>query len=463
MSKSGCFSPYHHFPPLFCFPLFSRDIPMSQTLRRSFLKGSTLATASAVVVSQAKQAQALTLQNQLRVGVIGLGGQGKSHLRGYLENPEVEVAWICDVDSQRLNEAKEMAGGTKATADLRQILNDSSVDFVSIATPDHWHTPAALLALQAGKHVYVEKPCSHNLREGRMLIEAARRSGKLVQHGTQSRSAVWIRQAMEALKEGIIGDVMIAKAWDVQFRPPIGHAEPTNPPDGLDYDAWVGPAEMVPYQTNRAHYSWHWWYNFGTGDAGNDGVHEIDIARWGLGVNTQPVRVAAVGGKYVHQDDQQFPDTMTAVFEYPNNAESPAKQLIFEMRLWSRYYPHNMDNANEFLGTKGRMLLTKRGKVQVFDEKGKEFEFKITADRSVSVMEHQKNFIKAIRGEAALNADVETAHLSSSLPHLANLACRLGRSFAFEPQSETIVNDPEANRMLTRIYRESHWGAAGVL
>ncbi len=438
---------------------------MSHAHRRSFLQRSTLAAAtSGIAIAKASQASPLSRPNKLHVGVVGLGGQGKSHLRSYLENADVEVAWICDVDSERLNEAKGIAKDAKATSDLRQMLDDATVDIVSIATPDHWHSPAALLALKAGKHVYVEKPCSHNVREGRLLVEAARKSGKLVQHGTQSRSAEWIRQAMRALQEGIIGDVIMAKAWDVQFRPPIGHAQPTNPPANLDYDTWVGPAEWLPYQANRAHYTWHWWYDFGTGDAGNDGVHEIDIARWGLGVNQQPSRVAAIGGKYVHQDDQQFPDTMTALFEYPSNAaQAYSKQLVFEMRLWSRYYPHNMDNANEFLGTKGRMLLTKRGKVQVFDEKGKEIELQITEDRSVSVAAHQKNFIAAIRGEEVLNADAETAHLSSSLPHLANVACRLGRSFSFDPQSETFQNDPEANRLLTRKYREGHWGAAGIL
>lgn len=432
--------------------------------RRAFLKHSSLAVSSALAVTSLAQPSLAGKREKLRVGVIGLGGQGKAHLRSYLENPDVEVAWICDVDSERLKDAASLAANANTTGDLRRILDDATVQIVSIATPDHWHTPAALMALHAGKHVYVEKPCSHNVREGKMLVEAARKSGKLVQHGTQSRSAPWIRQAMQALHDGIIGDVIVAKAWDVQFRAPIGEAQPSEPPQNLDYDSWIGPAKFVPYQTNRGHYTWHWWYDFGTGDAGNDGVHEIDIARWGLGVQRHPSRVAAIGGKYVHQDDQQFPDTMTAVFEYPaSSTQASNKQLIFEMRLWSRYYPHNMDNANEFLGTKGRMLFTKRGKVQVFDEKGKEIELKITEDRTVSVGEHQKNFIAAIRGEVAQNADAETAHLSSSLPHLANLACRLGRSFAFDPTSETIPNDPEANRYLTRTYRDDHWGASGII
>ena len=348
-------------------------------------------------------------------------------------------------------------------SDLRKILDDKAVDAVSIATPDHWHTPASLLALGAGKHVYVEKPCSHNLREGRWLVDAAAKSGKLVQHGTQSRSTPFIQAAMKLLKDGVIGDVKIARAWDVQFRPPIGKEMPSAPPSGFDYDAWTGPAPLLPFQKNRHHYSWHWWHNFGTGDAGNDGVHEIDIARWGLGVETHPSQIAAIGGKYVHNDDQQFPDTITAAFEYPgNNSTSDGsvgqpRQLIFEMRLWSRYHPNGMDNGNEFLGTKGRMLLTKRGKIEVFNEKDEPQKVELPETKSAGIGPHQTNFVEAIRSGARLNANALTGHLSASLPHLANLACRVGRSFRFDPINEAIVGDDEANQLLERTYRD-HWG-----
>jgi predicted dehydrogenase len=435
---------------------------MSLFQRRKFLQQSSLCIAgSSLATSNVAQAGINKVNTKIRIGIIGLGGQGKGHLKSFLDQPDVEVGWLCDVDQEHLKQASEMAPGAKTTSDLRHVLDDASVVAVSIATPDHWHTPAALLALQAGKHVYVEKPCSHNVREGRLLVEAAQRTGKLVQHGTQSRSAPWIREAMKALREGVIGDVVIAKAWNVQYRPPIGHAAPSEAPANFDYDTWLGPAPFVPFQANRHHYTWHWWYDFGTGDAGNDGVHELDIARWGLGVDMQPSRIAAIGGKYIHDDDQQFPDTMTVAFEYPTTAtQTIAKQLIFEMRLWSRYNPFGMDNANEYLGTKGRMLLTKRGKVQLFDERGKEIEFKITPDRTLGSGAHQRNFVAAIRGEEPLHADALTAHLSSSLPHLANVACRLGRSFQFQPNSETIPQDAEANRYMTRQYREGHWSTA---
>ncbi|MBL8819286.1 MAG: Gfo/Idh/MocA family oxidoreductase [Planctomyces sp.] len=432
---------------------------MSRLNRRDFLYTATAAaTVSGTVVSGlARQASPA---DRINVAVIGNGGQGRAHISSYLTLADVNLVAVCDVDETRLAEAQKLAPNAKAISDFRRLLDDRTIDAVSIATPDHWHTPAALMALSAGKHVYVEKPCSHNVREGRWLVEAAKNSGRVVQHGTQSRSAEFIQAAVEILRAGTIGDIVIARAWDVQFRPPIGRAQPGEVPKGFDYDTWTGPAPLLPFQSNRHHYSWHWWHAFGTGDAGNDGVHEIDIARWGLGVNTHPHSVSAAGGKYIHQDDQEFPDTMTAVFEYPGiEGQVARRQLIFEMRLWSHYHPNNIDNGNEFLGTRGRMLLTKRGKLEVFDEKGGRIDVKLPDSRSVSVASHQQNFIQAIRTGSPVNADAATGHLSSTLPHLGNIACRIGRGFRFDAETETIPGDDEANALLGRSYRSGgHWG-----
>jgi len=438
---------------------------MSEIPRRDFLGTALRSTAALTAVASSSPAslQGANLaspNDKIVVAVIGLGGQGKGHVGSYVGLPNVEVGYICDLDESRLIEGNKIAPNAKPVGDLRKILDDKSVDAVSIATPDHWHTPAALLALDAGKHVYVEKPCCHNLREGRMLVEASRKTGKIVQHGTQSRSAPFIRAGIGMLREGIIGDVLIARAWNVQYRGAIGKGMPSNPPQGFDYDTWVGPAPFVPFQGNRTHYTWHWWFDFGTGDAGNDGVHEIDIARWGLGVESHPSTVAAIGGKYVHDDDQQFPDTMTAAFEYPGDgAVGHRRQLTFEMRLWSHYYPHNIDNGNEFLGTKGRMLLTKRGKLEVFDERSKRIPVEVPEDKSVGIQPHQLNFVEAIRTGAPVRADAMTGHLSSALPHLGNIACRVGRGFRFDPETEQVVGDDEANTLLGRSYREEHWGS----
>ena len=422
------------------------------TDRREFLKQSA---ATAVVAASAPSVtRAVGPNESLRVGVIGTGGQGRNHVKSWRSHNDVDLAYVCDVDESRLAQAAELAPEAKPVADLRSILDDDSIDAVSIATPDHWHTPAALLAMDAGKHVYVEKPCSHNIREGQLLVEAQRRTGRIVQHGTQTRSSEGHQTAIQMLREGVIGEVVVARAWDVQFRKPIGHAGPSEPPAGFDYDTWVGPAPMVPFQTNRHHYTWHWWYDFGTGDAGNDGVHELDVARWGLGVETQPSRVAGLGGKYVHDDDQQFPDTMTTVFEYPG---AQPKQLIFELRLWSTNYPDNVDNGVEFLGTEGRMLISKRGKFAVYEGRNKRSGKEVSGSLGAAVADHQRNFVKAIRGQAEARADAATAHLSASLAHLANVATRLRRSLEFDPQTEQFARDDEASALLGREYRPGHW------
>ncbi len=426
------------------------------TPRRQFLQTSATIAGTALALSTAPL-RAAGANDRLRVGIIGLGGQGKAHVRSWDAQENADVAYVCDVDEARLAEGVKEASAPKPVSDLRRILDDKNVDIVSIATPDHWHTPAALLALDAGKHVYVEKPCSHNIREGRMLVDAQKRTGLLVQHGTQTRSSAGHQQAFQMLREGVIGEVLVARAWDVQFRGPIGHDQPGDPPTGFDYDTWIGPAPLVPFQKNRHHYTWHWWYDFGTGDAGNDGVHEIDVARWGLGVDTHPSRVSSLGGKYVHNDDQQFPDTITSVFEYPNGDSSlSTKQLIFEMRLWSTNPPENVDNGVEFLGTNGRMFISKRGKFQLWAGRNQKLEQQPEGSVVGSVADHQLNLADAIRGKAELQADAQTGHLSASLAHLANIATRLNHSFDFDPSTEQSTSD-DVNALLGRTYRDDHW------
>ncbi|MCA9041487.1 MAG: Gfo/Idh/MocA family oxidoreductase, partial [Planctomycetaceae bacterium] len=374
----------------------------------------------------------------------------------------VELVAVCDADEERRQRGSEKGGGAKQYADLRQLLDDDSIDAVSIATPDHWHVPAAILAMQAGKHVYVEKPCSHNLREGQALVAASQKYNRIVQHGTQMRSNGGFQEAVTMLHEGLIGDVMIARVWNIQKRQNIGHKQPGNPPAGLDYDMWIGPAPMVPYQENRGHYNWHWWYNFGTGDAGNDGVHEFDLARWGLGVNEHPKSVSGLGGKYFFDDDQQFPDTMTASFEYAVAENRPAKQLVFEMRLWSSNHPYNVDSGIEFYGTKGMMFLSRRGKFEVRDDRKKKVDISLNDPLEMNVSNNQRAFLATIRGESPATADAETAHLSASLCHLANISTRLGRTIHMDHSMESIINDEEANALLGREYREGHWAIPNV-
>jgi predicted dehydrogenase len=406
---------------------------------------------SLATMGLASTARASSANEKVVVGLIGCGGRG----RRFFEYAD----YVCDPDAQRLGEAAKQTGidASRAVTDLRRLLDNKTVDAVVIATPDHWHTPAALLALQAGKHVYVEKPCSHNFRESQLLLEATRRSNRVVQHGTQQRSSPFTRDAIAMLRDGVIGKVLVAKAWNVQVRPTIGHAQPSEPPPGVDYDVWVGPAEFVPFQANRFHYNWHWWYPFGTGDVGNDGTHEIDMARWGLGVDTLPSKVAALGGKYFHDDDQQFPDTATCIFEYPGDGKvGHRRQLVFELRIWSSNYPFNCDNGVEFIGTEGKMMISKRGKLQILGPRNKVI--KQEQHEISKNMEHMDNFLAAIRGGGRANAPIEESHRSVALVHLANIALRSGRSLTFDPEREQILGDDESRQLQKRTYRKGgHW------
>ncbi|MCH7688795.1 MAG: Gfo/Idh/MocA family oxidoreductase [Planctomycetes bacterium] len=436
---------------------------MTDSNRRSFLKQTGIGVAGVVAVNLTS-AQAAGANSRIKLGVIGCGGRGSGVARQFAGEQNCEVTWVCDPDENRaekLGKSLTGVGGNrspKATNDLRKVLDDAGVDAVLVATPDHWHAPAAILACEAGKHVYVEKPCSHNLREGRLLVEAARRNKRVVQHGTQSRSMQLIADAVQMLREGVIGDVLVAKAWNVQRRSNIGHAQPRTAPTGIDYDTWVGPAAWLPFQSNRFHYSWHWWYNFGTGDMGNDGAHELDYARWGLGVTTHPSRISGLGGKYFFDDDQQFPDTQQIAFEYPGDGTVGQKRmLIWEMRIWSGNYPYDVDNGAEFYGTKGRLMMTKRGKLEVFADRNKRIQPKLKG-RAIKLSAHHVDFLDAIPTGRKPNADIAIGHLSASLCHLGNIATRTGRTLQFDPESEQIIGDEAANRLLSREYRkEGHW------
>jgi predicted dehydrogenase len=428
---------------------------MHDRTRRSFLKRTAAASAGAAAWAWTGGINAAGANERPTVGVIGCGGRGAGLAEAFAAISD--IAWVCDPDESRRGPVQKKVRAAHSAADLRRVLDDPAVDAVVVATPEHWHVPAAILACDAGKHVYVEKPCSHNVREGRLLVEAARRSSRVVQHGTQSRSDPFIAGAIQMLREGVIGDVLVAKAWDIQRRVDIGRCTPSDPPPGVDYDMWVGPAEFVPFQTNRFHYHWHWWYNFGAGGLGGDGPHEIDYARWGLGVETHPTTVAGLGGKYYFDDDQEFPDTGTVVFEYPGDGKvGQRKQFIFELRVWSTNYPYNVDSGVEFYGTKGKMFLSKRGKLQVLDEGNQPVEARPV--NPPKLLGHQADFLDAIKSGRPPNAEIEIGHLSATLVHLGNLAIRLGRSLRFEPSTEQIVGDEEANRLLGRRYRkEGHW------
>jgi predicted dehydrogenase len=433
---------------------------MGGTNRRSFLTTAAVGTAA---LSAATYARAGGANERMTVGVIGPGGMGTSHVRTLVGQNDVRISHVCDVERTRLAAAvknatangREPAGVT----DMRRVFEDREVNAVFIATPDHWHAPAALLAMDAGKHVYVEKPCAHNIREGRLMIDAARRQRKVCQVGTQSRSSEHALTAMQLLREGAIGEILAVRVWNSQLRGNIGRRQPANPPDTLDYDTWVGPAPMVPYRSNMLPGSWRWFYNFGTGDMGNDGVHDLDIGRWGLGVDTHPSTVAALGGKYFFDDDQEFPDTQTVVFEWAAAGKNGRKkQLIFEQRIWTPYRMEGYENGDAFYGTSGMMLFGKESGWKLFGPRNKELK---QGSGSPNVLAHQRNFFECIRNNRTPNADIEIGHLSATLCHLGNIATRVRRVVNFDPKTEEILNDKEAAPMVRRQYR-SHWGAPRV-
>lgn len=428
-----------------------------ETGRRSFLKQAGV---TALAATTANATHAASSAGRVRIGVIGPGGMGMHHVRNLARRDDVEIVAVCDVDSNRLEAAaahvaSETSKRPMATGDMRTVLDDSSIDAVVIATPDHWHGPAAILALDAGKHVYVEKPCCHNVREGRLMADAVKRSGKVLQVGTQSRSTDCVIDGISRVLNGEIGDVLVAKAWNSQRRGTIGHSEPSEPPAHLDFDSWTGPAPKVPFRKNMLPGVWRWWYDFGCGDIGNDGVHDIDVALWGLGVSSHPDRITCFGDKYFFDDDQQFPDTQYAQCEYlPKGSDGQQKQLIFEQRIWTRYTLEGYENGAAFYGTKGMLIMGHAVGWRQYGERNK-----LIAERTggADLVAHHTNFIESIRGTAKPNASIEVGHRAAAIVHLANIAARTGRVLNFDPVNEQILQDDESNNMLSRDYRD-HWG-----
>jgi len=427
---------------------------MNKHTRREFLHAAGRASAGATALAVAAPSFGAAGANErITIGVVGMS-RGRVLARAF-GGHGVRIAYVCDVDDGRLARARQEAKADQAVTDLRRILDDKSVDAVAIATPDHWHGPAAVLACEAGKHVYVEKPCSHNIREGQLMLEAARRTGRVMQVGSQSRSTKVLKNGVQLLREGAIGELLVAKAWNSQRRANIGHQEPSDPPAGFDYDLWLGPAPMRPFQSNCHHYTWHWWYDFGTGDAGNDGIHELDIARWGLGDPGNPVRASGHGSKMFFDDDQQFPDTQYVTFEYPGGQSGQRRLLVYEHRIWSPYVQEGHENGNAFYGTDGYMIMAKGAGWKLY---GPGNELLKEEGGKYSVSDHTADFLEGIRTGKRPNADIEIGHRSTVLVHLANILARTGRgTLAFDPETEEFVDDSEANALVRRTYREDHW------
>ena len=456
----------------------------SELNRRDFLKagarsGAGLATLGGITFITHPE-RVFGANDRARVAVVGVRGQGFGHVQGYAKEPNAEVAALCDVDENILRERladMEKLGlpKPKVYIDYRQLLEDKSIDAVSIAAPNHWHSLMGIRACQAGKDVYVEKPCSHNLWEGRQLVRAARKYNRVVMHGTQGRSAGGYLEGIKRMREGLIGDVYMARGLCFKWRDTIGRKPVEAVPPGVDYDLWTGPAPLKPFTRNRFHYNWHWIWDTGNGDLGNQGVHEIDLARWGLGVGL-PNKVSAIGGHFMFDDDQETPNTLTASFEF-NLPDGQRKMLVFEVRHWmtnteaeigmpgfgadaqalpsaagqaARKQPKAMC-GNLFYGSKGYVALsgydTYRSWLGESQEPGP------TATRGEN---RWANFLDCVRNRRPenVNAPIEEGHISCALIHLANASYRLGRTLRFDPESEQVIGDDEANQLLRGSYRE---------
>ncbi len=425
---------------------------MAQPLDRRQFLGQTATTGVALgLAANAISARAAeSPQNKIVVGVMGLS-RGKSLAVGFARQAGCEVKYVCDVDEKRaqagaasVEQVAEKA--PQVITDFRRILDDNDVDVLVNATPNHWHGPGTIMACNAGKHVYVEKPCSHNPHEGELMIEAARKHNRCVQMGAQRRSGDGHQAAMQKLREGVIGRVYLSRSFYRNRRGSIGKGQPATVPAQLDYELWQGPAPRTPYVDNLVHYNWHWRWKWGNGELGNNGVHTLDLSRWGLDVD-YPVRVTSSGGRYRYDDDQQTPDTHTVCFEFEGE-----RMATWEGTSCNTYG----DGFVLFYGEKGAMTLDSNGNHVVYDERNKEIgNYKA---KSRGDAEHFENLLTAIRTDnpSSLNAEIEIGHKSTLLCHLGNIAQRTGRTLNCSPKNGHILDDDEAAKQWKRDY-EPGW------
>jgi predicted dehydrogenase len=461
--------------------------------RRDFLKiTGSVAAAGALNASAPSYARMLGANDRVRVAICGVRGRGGDHIKGFSAVPNTEIAALCDVDetvlNRRLGEIEQRGlPRPKGYGDVRKLLEDKEIDAISIATPNHWHSLIAIWGCQAGKDVYVEKPCSHNWFEGRQLVRAVKKYNRICQHGSQSRSNPGMIEAIRHVHDGTIGDVYMARAICYKWRDTIGHAEQEAVPAGVNYDLWTGPAPLKPFTRNRFHYNWHWIWDTGNGEVGNQAIHEIDIARWGLGV-TFPVSVCAAGGHFMFEDDQETPNVLNAIF-YFDDPNGKRKIMELEVRHWitnheaeigtgayggnsvppaglkpAVYHPEGGQQqqtlgpkdaktntiGNVFYGSKGYLAADGYDAYKTWLTNQTE-----PGPSGKASGDHYANFIECVRSRRVedLHCPIEEGHISTTLVHLANASYRLGRVVNFDPAKEHAINDDEANRMLRGTYR----------
>ncbi len=416
--------------------------------RRTFVTSSLLGTAAAWAGAN----------DRIRSAVIGTGGRGLDHVSNLLRASNCEITAVCDPDANRMAKAasivlEKTGKRPREVADLRVLLEDKSIDAVSIASCNHWHAAGTIWACQAGKHVFVEKPLCHNFEEGRRMVEAARKYNRIVQGGTQRRSSGGFRKAVELLHSGIIGDIYLSKWTLIGDRKSIGHKPPSPPPAELNWDLWLGPAPAQPHHANLVHYNWHWFWDFGGGEICNNGVHSYDISRWAMRKEL-PARTSSSGGRFVWKDQGQTPNTQVASWEFEDGS-----QIVGEVR---NLYTPNDERAWYFYGSKGAMKIVDGGRGGPDNLKGA-YEVYLNGSRKpepdmgrLDDIDHHSNFLEAIRaGKREMLVDeVEELHLSTAPCLFANIAYRLGREIRFDAKKQNFDGDAEANRLLTRQARK---------
>ena len=430
--------------------------------RREFLVTSSAAAVAAGLGAGGWPAPAVapslrSPNDELRVACTGIRGRGRAHIDGLAAVPGVRVVALCDIDENVLAaRAVEMESRSavkpKRFVDYRRLMEDRQIDAVTIATPNHTHALVAIAAMEAGKDVYVEKPCSHNLWEGRQLVRAARQFRRVCLHGTQARSSPAVREAIRLLRAGLIGEVYLARGLGFQWRPSHGPVADEPAPSGVGYDLWLGPAPKRPFSRDRFHCHWRWHWDYGNGDLGNQGVHEIDLARWGLGVGL-PTTIHAAGAQFMFDDGPPTHDALVALFEYPDEK----KMLVFETRPPSASHadsgpgPANAPGVT-FYGTEGYVQVFYFGYRTLLGPKRE------PGPHAAGGPNEFERFVRAVRSRGAQDSGVEAqqGHLSAAVCHLGNIAYRLGRKVTFDPRSETFPGDPEANALLSREYRLPH-------
>jgi predicted dehydrogenase len=435
--------------------------------RRKFMKKTMMGSAGISISTMFMDAKSYSrikgANDRIHFAIIGLNGRGKALLSAVAKADNTAISYLCDVDSRVLAEtagmAQELTGNSpKTVEDVRKVLEQADVDTVAIAVPDHWHTPMAIMAAQAGKNVYVEKPACHNPQEGEWLVKVQGKTGKIMQLGTQQRSAPTSIEIIQEIRKGIIGEPYFGKAWYSNARESIGTGQKVPVPDWLNWDLWQGPAPRRDFQDIWVHYNWHWFWDWGTGEVNNNGLHELDICRWALGVD-YPVKVTSAGGRFHYDDDWEFYDTQIVSYEFPEN-----KMMSWEGKSCNPFQFFERGRGSTIHGTKGTAVIDRNGYI-VYDMDGKVIRSREESETSATLNTigagglddyHMNNFLNGIRNGEKLNAPIPQGVISTNLCHLGNISQKTGRALHINPDDGTIMGDGEAMLMWRREY-EPGW------